>query len=138
MFLFRTRKNSNRLYRICIDLIEQYEKENNKICPSARNDLGKLINSRIKAAKKEISEWKDHDTDYIKIAHTMLAHAAFDLLASGNYHIYYGILNPMNCSANLMIVYKKSMQYALENGLIDENTREDQYNYLLSCISQVG
>ena len=86
----------------------------------------------------ELAEWKDYDTDYIKIAHVMLANAAFDLLASGTYHIYYGELNPMNCSWNMMDVYKASMEYALKNNFIDEATRKEQYEYLLKCILEVG
>ena len=132
----RTKKNSDRLYKICMDLIEKFE--NDKTIPSCKSDLGTLIKQRISAAKKEISEWQDCDTDYIEIAHNMLSHAAFDLLVSGEYHLYYGMLNPMNCSSNLMKVYKGTMDYAVKHNLLTGNEREEDYNYLIQRISQVG
>ena len=130
------KKNSTRLLNICEELIEKYQTNNCK--PSCKIDLLDLIGSRVAAAKAEIIEWKDCDTDYIKIAHTMLAHATFDLLASGRYHIYAGMLNPMSCAENLMNVYKASMEYGIKINLLDEKTRKEQYEYLLKCISEVG
>ena len=130
------KRNSKRLIEICCDLIEKYQA--NSLKPSCKNDLMNTINDRLVESKDEISEWKDYDTDYIKIAHTLLANASFDLLASGQYHLHYGVLNPMSCANNLMDVYKASMKYALNNNYIDEATLNEQYNYLLQCISSVG
>ena len=96
------------------------------------------IKARVEADKKDVATWKDYDTDYIEIAHSLLAHASFDLLASGRYHIYYGVLNPMRCSSCLMAVYNGSMMWAVNKGLIDENTRKEQYSYLIKCIGEVG
>ena len=97
--------------------------------PSCEDDVINLLKSRILEAKAEIADWKDYDTDYIKIAHTMLAHATFDLLATGKYHLYRGLLNPMSCAENLMDVYKASMTYALENKFIDKATQREEYAY---------
>jgi hypothetical protein len=97
-----------------------------------------LIKSRVLNAKDEISNWKDYDTDYIQIAHTMLAHATFDLLASGKYHLYRGMLNPMSCAENMMDVYKASMEYAFKKNFIDEQTQKEQFEFLMKCISEVG
>ena len=130
------KKNSTRLLNICGELIDKYQQGRCK--PSCKQDLLELINKRVYAAKGEIAEWKDHDTDYIKIAHTLLAHATFDLLASGKYHLYAGILNPLSCADNLMDVYKASMEYGVNHNLLDEETREEQYKYLISCIISVG
>ena len=130
------KKNSTRLLNICKELIEKYQKNDCK--PSCEYDLLKLISSRLLAAKEEIIEWKDSDTDYIKIANTMLANATFDLLASGRYHIYTGVLNHMSCADNLMDVYKASMEYGIKINMLDEETRKEQYKYLLQCISEVG
>lgn len=130
------KKNSTRLLNICKELIEKYQTNDSK--PSCEYDLLELIRSRVLAAKAEIIEWKDSDVDYINIAHTMLAHATFDLLASGRYHIYAGVLNPMSCADNLMDVYKASMAYGIKINMLDEETRKEQYKYLLQCISEVG
>lgn len=139
MGLFANRKfkkNSTRLLDICESLIEKYQ--TNTLKPSCHNDLMAIIKTRVFAAKSEISEWEDYDTDYIKIAHTMLAHATFDLLASGRYHIYAGVLNPMSCANNLLDVYKASMEYGIKINLLDEETKKEQYQYLLRRIAAVG
>jgi len=130
------KKNSTRLLNICGELIDNYQSSDCK--PSCKQDLLELIKTRVQSAKKEITEWKDYDTDYIKIAHTLLAHATFDLLASGAYHIYFGVLNPMSCADNLMDVYKASMKYGVAHNLLDEETKEEQYKYLISRIMNIG
>ncbi len=139
MGLFANRnfkKNSTRLLNICNDLIKKYQ--TNTLKPSCHTDLMELISRRVIAAKAEIAEWKDYDTDYIRIAHAMLAHATFDLLTSGKYHIFTGVLNPMSCANNLLDVYKASMDYAIKINMIDEETRKEQYEFLISQISEVG
>ena len=130
------KKNSTRLLNICGELIDKYQNSSYK--PSCTKDLIELVTTRVQAAKDEIAEWKEYDTDYVKIAHTLLAHATFDLLASGKYHIYIGVLNPMSCADNLMEVYKASMTYGVKHGLLDEDTKEEQYRYLISCIAHAG
>lgn len=130
------KKNSTRLLNICEKLIEEYQTNSSK--PSCKKDLMELIEERVVAAKDEITEWQDYDTDYIKIAHTMLANITFDLLVSGKYHLYAGFLNPMSCADNLMDVYKASMEYGVKTNLLDEETKKEQYEYLITCISQIG
>ena len=138
MFGNNYRKNAKRLVDICEHFIEEYEAQSAQRIPSCKNDLLTEIKARVEADKKDIATWKDYDTDYIKIGHSLLANASFDLLASGHYHIYYGVLNPMTCSACLMAVYNGSMKWAVNKGLIDEDTRKEQYEYLLKCISEIG
>ena len=128
------KKNSTRLLNICKELIEQYQASDK---PSCENDVLELINSRLLAAKAEISEWKE-SVDYLRIAHTQLANATFDLLAGGHYHLHRGMLNPMSCADNLMNVYNACMKYGVKTNLFDEKTRKEQYEYLLECISEVG
>lgn len=138
MFSFDSqfRKNANKLLDRCLMYANMYEEFNTK--PSCIPDLQESISQQIKAAKNEIREWQDYDTNYDEIAHTMLAHTTFDLLASGRYHLYAGILNPMNCSSNLMSVYKKVMEYGVVHNMITEEVKEEQYQYLIRCIKSVG
>lgn len=131
-------KNSTRLLNICADLIEKYQHPPNHFVPSCKSYLLKLIKKRVSKEKQEISEWKDCDTDYIKIAHTLLVNATFDLLASGNYHIYTGQLSTMNCSYNLLAVYKASMEWAVKMNYINEETKQVEYRKLDKSISQIG
>lgn len=129
--------NSKRLLNICNDLISEYEDKNN-MSPSCREDLIESIKYQVERSKAEISQWKDYDTDYIRIAHTMLANSSFDLLASGKYNIYTGVINPMKCGSQLFNVYDRSMEWAVSHKEIDEPTRIEQRNYLMECISKVG
>lgn len=133
---FYFKKNSSRLLNICSELIDKYQSHTLK--PSCKEDLLKHVKDEIIRAKEEVSGWKDYDTDYIKIAHSLLTHGTFNLLSSGKYHIHYGELNPLKCVDNLMDVYKASMHWAVENNLVDDTTRSEQYQYLLNRISQVG
>ena len=132
------KRNSKKLLSICVEYASQYEKFNAKIAPSCIPDLKQSISQLINNVKKEISEWDDSDTDYHSIAHSLLSNTTFDLLASGHYHLFYGILNPMNCSSNLMTVYIKSMEWAVKQGKITDKEKEEQYAYLIKSISQVG
>lgn len=129
--------NAAKLLGCCMSAVEKYENESDMIAPSCSNDVGELLFDSFVRFKDEFNEWDD-SIDFDRVAHTMLANATFDMLASGRYHLYAGILNPLNCSANLMIVYDKSMEYGVRNGMITAAEKEEQRNYLLECISEVG
>lgn len=130
--------NSAHLLNTCVELITKYEKCGNTLAPTCTDDLMSLISSRVEKSKEEIAGWKDRKVDYIKIAHTMISHGAFDLLTSGRYHIYIGFLDPLCCADNLLSVYQEAMKWAVGYGIITEDQRIEQYNYLLECISNAG
>ena len=132
----KSNPNMEKLLSICVELIDSYEKDS--IHPSCRHDLMAYVKVEVDAARQEIMMWNVPTTTYITVAHKLLAHGSFDLLASGRYHIGSGQLNFMSCSLNLMTVYNKSMEYAVTNNLIDQKEKEEQYDYLLKRIKQVG
>ena len=134
--IFHTKRNTARLINICSNLIDDYE--NSNLIPSCKNDLIELISKRLANAQEEISNWNDYKTDYIRIAHTMLVHGAFDLLTSGRYHLYRGVLHPISCADNLMKVYRFSLNYAVVTKQITEEQKESELEYLDKCISEVG
>ena len=138
MFGNNYKKNAKRLIDVCEHFIDEYELQSTRIIPSCKNDMLAEIKARVEADKKDVATWKDYDTDYIQIAHSLLANVSFDLLASGRYHIYYGVLNPMQCSSALLAVYNGSMKWAVNKEIIDEDVRKEQYDYLLKCISEIG
>ena len=129
--------NAMKLLGCCLLAVEQYEKESDTLTPSCVDEVSDTLIERFIRAKDEFDEWDDA-VDYDKVAHTMLAHATFDMLASGRYHLYTGILNPLNCSANLMLVYDKAMAYGVKIGMITKEEKKEQRAYLLKCISEVG
>lgn len=129
--------NAMHLLGCCVTAVEKYEKEGDILTPSCVDDITDILLDRFALAKDEFDEW-DNSIDYEKIAHTMLAQATFDMLASGRYHLYAGILNPLNCSAKLMLVYNKAMEYGVKIGMVTPKEKREQYEYLLKCISEVG
>ena len=129
--------NALKLLGCCMTAVEKYEKESDALAPSCLDDISETLLDIFIRSKDEFDEWDD-SVDFDKVAHTMLANATFDMLASGRYHLYTGMLNPLNCSANLMLVYDKSMAYGVRNGMITAREKEEQRNYLLECISEVG
>lgn len=129
--------NAMHLLGCCVAAVEKYEKEGDILTPSCVDDITDILLDRFALAKDEFDEWDDA-IDYEKIAHTMLAQATFDMLASGRYHLYAGILNPLNCSSNLMLVYDKAMAYGIRIGMVTPAEKIEQRQYLLRCISEVG
>lgn len=129
--------NAMKLLRRCLLAVEKYEKDGNILAPSCADEISDILIERFIRAKNAFDEWDD-TIDYDIVAHTMLANATFDMLASGRYHLCAGILNPLNCSANLMLVYDKSMAYGVKIGMITKQMQKEQREYLLKCISEVG
>ena len=133
-----TEQNAKRLLDLCESFISKYEAQaSNTLIPSSKADLMRRIQKQVEA-DKEIPTWKKDAAEYNKIANALLASTSFDLLASGNYHIHAGTLDPLNCSSKMMAVYNGAMKWSVENGYNDEKTRQEQYDYLLQCISEVG
>ena len=97
-----------------------------------------MLSRQIDAASEEIENWKDHEVNYIEMAHKLLAHGSFDLLASGNYHIYAGMLNPMNCSSSLLRVHSNSLEWAVKNKIIAQEDMAEQVSLLHRSIKEVG
>ena len=129
--------NAMRLLGCCLLAVEKYEKESDIIAPSCAEEISDVLIERFVCAKDEFDEW-DETVNYDKVAHTMLANATFDMLASGRYHLYAGILNPLNCSANLMLLYDKSMAYGVRIGMVTKEEKREQREYLLKRILEVG
>ena len=119
----------------CETTIRRYEKDN---VPSCKNDLIDVIKAMTLGAKSEISKGLIPPQMYDEFINKILANCSFDLLASGRYHIFRGKLNPMSCSANLMTIHNKSIEYALNNNLITQAQKDEDYEYLMECINNVG
>lgn len=124
--------NKNRLLKVCAGLIEKYEKTD--ICwYSCKKDMLDELNKRFDAAKEEISEWKDYDTDYIHIAHNQLHMVAADLLCSGRYHFAGMHLGTNTCAKNLRFVFTACLDWFQQKGELGDEERKEyedtlQYN----------
>lgn len=138
MSIFGFLKKDNyydKLLSDCEKTIISYETET---VPSCKEDLIEAIKRMTDGAKNDINNGLIPPSQYVEFINKLLSNCSFDLLASGKYHIYRGMLNPMSCSANLMSVHNKSIDYALSNNLITQKQKEQDYSYLMECISNIG
>lgn len=119
----------------CEKTIISYENES---LPSCKNDLIIAIKEITLAVRQEIINGAIPPSQYTILINKLLANCSFDLLASGKYHIYRGMLNPMSCAPNLLSVHKESINYALKNNLITQAEKYDDNKYLMERINSVG
>lgn len=129
-------RNFKKLINSCIATIHTYEPENS-ITPSCEPDLISCIKTIVSQSQDNPSTWDDKEVDYIKIANALICNAAFDLLASGRYHLSRGVLNPMSCASNLFAVYNKALDYAITIHQIDSQTKEEQLKLLHKQIAAI-
>ena len=133
----KAEKNYKKVLDTCNSYIEKYERENREGTLSAKEDLDTVIKQQLDASKQELGMWPD-SVDYVKVAHTLLAHSSFDLLATGRYNVYTGVINPMSCAPNLLHIYKKAMEYGKSIGMVTDAEIKEQYDMLMKQISEVG
>ena len=133
-------KNANRLINICCYYIDKYESDSlngEKTIPSCKGDLMVEIRKRIYNDKEGLSQLKEN-TDWDSLANANIYNASFDLLVSGEYHLYYGQLNPMKCTFCLMAVCRLSLKWALDNDIINQKSFDEQIQNILDGISLAG
>lgn len=116
--------NKKRLLGIVENLVDKYE-NTDRNPSSCKRDLIDALNQTLERSKQEISEWQDHDTDYIHIAHNQMHMHIADLLCSGRYHIGRGTLNPMSCAPNLRLVFDRCLDYFEQRGELSAADREE-------------
>ena len=135
----KAKANGYRLFDTCLDFAKKYEKTESNNSPSCESELRECLLERIIAAKDELNEWEDEDTDYIKIAHTLLANTTYDMLASGKYTLTVGIgvIDPCKCGPNLLNVYKMALDYGVKNGFITNDEKENELRTLLRIIAGI-
>ena len=119
----------------CEKTIISYE---NQVIPSCKGDLIDAIKGLTIGAKCEINKGEILPSEYEPLINKLLANCTFDLLASGKYHIYRGMLNTMSCAPNLLAVHNRAINYALENNMITQAEKYDDNKHLMECISNVG
>lgn len=125
--------NRKRLLGIVGGLVDKYESLN--LNPSScKKDLVDAIGITLANNKEELSEWEDHDTDYITIAHNQMQLHASDLLSSGRYHIWAGRLDPMSCASNLRRVIDRCLDYFEARGDLSASEREEYMRQLYDNI----
>ncbi len=91
----------------------------------------------ISKSKDQIERWTD-ETDIDRIAHTAVYNVAFDVLSSGQLHIYRGMLDDSKPGDKLMFIVEKCLLYAVKKGTITELQHQEQLEILRENINDVG
>lgn len=96
----------------------------------------------VQAIKNRLNRFNDLHTVKIdktnELALAILCDTAFNLLASGEYHIHAGELNPLGPGKSMYNVYVEAMNLAVILGFNDEDSKNETIKYLNKCIREVG
>lgn len=103
--------------------------------PSCESIVMDGIERMIRDSYDEFAEWDDSE-DYNKIALTILYNTSFDIVATGKYHIYYGVLSPIG--KQLQTVCRSSLEKAFALGYIDKEALDDQVSVLTTSVANIG
>lgn len=103
--------------------------------PSCEDIIMKQVDSMIGARFNEFDEWES-DIDYTRIAIANLYNITFDMAASGQYHVYKGVLTQEG--SQLSHICRVTLEKALKNGYITEEEKDDQLSALYENISYIG
>ena len=68
----------------------------------------------------------------------MIANTSGDMVESGQYHIYRGVLNPMGPGEDLLNIFDSAMDELVKLGDIDEKNAQVQKEALRKNIQGVG
>lgn len=106
-----------------------------KKLPSCEDIIMAKLDSEIMSHIDEFDEWED-DVDYSKVSISNLYNIAFDMVASGQYHLYTGILKPDG--QQLRYICSKCLEKANRNGYITTEEMKQQLRVLQESIQEVG
>jgi len=143
MSLFSKKKRKEIEYQQSLfDLCKKYiVKSESSLEVSSRSCQTELL----QIIKKHISEFTDLDeifedptSDIDMYANIVISNVTFDMLVTGKYHLYYGVINPMGIGPTLLKVYEGAMEWSLNHKYIDLKTKTEQFEYLKSRIATIG
>lgn len=106
-----------------------------KKLPSCEDIIMAKLDSEIRSHINEFDEWED-DVDFSKVSISNLYNIAFDMVASGQYHLYRGFLQPDG--QQLRNICTKCLEKANKNGYITTGEMEEQLRVLHESIQEVG
>ena len=104
--------------------------------PSCKRDLLESIDTKIKSDIDHFAHLESSELE--KTAHDLIAQESFELLTSGKYHIYTGMLNQATCGENLLKVYKSNMRDSIKSGEISAEAGDAKYNDLIRYVTCGG
>ena len=97
------------------------------------------IRKNILAHSKEFVENLNKDGRSVrKHVYSMIANTAGDLVESGQYHLYRGVLNPMGPGQDLLRVFDSAMEELVRLGDESEEFLKEQKKSVRKNIQKVG
>lgn len=136
-FKSKGQKNIEQLKQVMIGIIDEFESNLNDNKPNCKSVLLNAAQPLLQRSTVEAEQW-EKDFDYTNTAYCVLYNISFELLASGRFHIYRGELNPMNEAQHIYKFCIHHLERAKSLGLIPEEEKIDQINYLNECIDEIG
>lgn len=127
-----TRRKARLFRSVALNIILSGQSER---YPSCEQTLMKQIDKSIDNSEKEFEAW-GQDYDYEGNALSVVYNITFDLVTSGQYHLYTGMLKPDGEQLKKICVF--TLQKARENGTISEEQRDEQLAALRDGIKSVG
>ncbi len=132
--VLRTGAKRKKMLTLCEILIQKYE---NSGTPSCKDELLHEIEEDLKVSAKELLSRND-STNYEEFANSLILAKADDMLSTGRYNIYTGVISPMKCGQNLLRCFDHALQWGLDNGYYTEEVYLEQKRELRRRISEVG
>lgn len=136
-FESNSKKNLRKFKNTVGYIIEEMESSFNDFDPSCKSIILDMIEPVLNKSKEEAKNW-NNGFDYITMSYKMIYIKSFNALSSGYYHIYRGVLNPMNESTHLLKVCKLCLDWYEEKGIVDSNSKKEQLEILYENIESVG
>lgn len=120
-------RNSEKLKRQITEILESYEHQMPSSYHSCKEDLLPALFNWVKSSLDDIATWRDFDTDYVMIAHSMIVQQINSIL--GNFHDAHGI----NLSVRFLYptyrwILQKCCQWGLKNGHLSQ-AEYDEYHF---------
>lgn len=97
-----------------------------------------LIEKGILSDYKNVVSQATNEKSAREIAYVLIANISGDLVESGNYHIYRGVLNPLSIGNELLQLFDTATDRLLEEGAISEEEAEEQKSGIRENIKSVG
>lgn len=91
----------------------------------------------VENSKSQIEQWTAA-TDVRTIVYKNVYHIVFNVLASGELHLYRGVLDPLKPGDKLLYIIDDCLDYYIKNGFVTKEEAKDQKDYLWEEIGSVG
>lgn len=136
-FQSKTTKNLKHLQKVFEQIIDEMENNINDLNPSCKPVLMQCFKKITVNAENEAAKWGDN-FNYKDFSYNLIYKLTAELLSSGQFHIYRGMLNPMNESSHLLSLFEQCLDWHVAKGTTDERWKRQQMDTLRRNIANAG